>query len=651
MRLAVDFARLAGLLWLILAATVAEAQDAARLARALDAADRRDYAAAAAEARGADPVVGDLVEWRRLQRGDGGYAEALGFLRRRADWPRAFMIREEAERIMPPGRPLSELREFFGESRPRTGAGSLRLAEALRAAGDEAAARAEITRAWTRMALNEDERRRFESGWGEVVRPLAAERLDAMLWRGEETQARAVLPLVGPDLRRLAEARMALRARRPGVDALIDAVPRSLANDPGLAFERFLWRDRAGFDVEAESMLARQTGSESLLGRPEAWADRRVAFVREAFRQGRAAEAYRLASLHQMSAADGWPYADLEFLAGWIALRGLGDAARAAEHFVNLWNGVETPISKGRGGYWAGRAFEALGRERDAAEWYRRAAEHSTSFYGQLAAEKIGLDPTPALAETLGVEWPDGSFASSDWPRVIRLLQEAGHKDRALWFIEALADDLTAPRDFAALADLAVSIGRPDGAVRTGKAAAGKGIVVMDAYYPTPPLLLGEGAVEPALAMAIARQESELNPEAVSPAGARGFMQLMPGTAQKVSRDLGIAYRPEALLSDPAYNARLGKTYLAEQLAAFAGAKALAAAAYNAGPSRAQEWIGRFGDPRRPEVDAVDWVETIPFNETRNYVQRVLEGLHVYRARLGEPRASSYAAAITRPQG
>ena len=639
-----------GLLILLLAAARAGANDAAILAEALDRAEREEYAAAEAIARGArDPVVVDLARWRRLLRGAGSVVEMVAHLAAHPDWGGDAIIRREAERAAPPGLSRAQLDALFAGEAPQTGSGAIRLAEALAASGLGPAADAEIARAWRETPLTRDERERIESGWPAVARRHAEDRLDAMLWRGEEAQARAVAPLVSPGWRALAEARIALRERRPGVDGLIARVPASLAGDPGLAYERFVWRDRNNRDADAEALLAARSRSAQSLGRPEAWARRRGWVARRVFREGRARDAYALASSHRL--IEGSDFAQLEWLAGWIALRGLGDAERAAGHFLRMWHEVYTPISRGRAGYWLGRAYEAAGDSRRARTWYAQAAEHPTSFYGQLAAEKAGAEIRPALAARDGVsDWRGAGFAEGSAPGAIRLLAAAGHGNRARWFLTSLAGDLETRADFAALGALALEIGRPDAAVRLAKTAAARGHVIMDIYYPVTDLAEASGPIEPALAKAIARQESELNPEAVSPAGARGVMQLMPATARKVARDLGLSYDRGRLTADPLYNARLGATYMAQMLERYDGAHILAAAAYNAGPSRVDRWLATLGDPRRG-VDPLDWIEHIPFSETRNYVQRVLEGLHVYRARLGLPAPHGASGALVRADG
>lgn len=627
-----------------------QAQDAAALAAAFARADARDHDVAAHEAaRAGDALVAELAAWRRLLDEQGSFEEMRRMLAARADWPRRDQLRRAAERAMPPRLDPEAVLAFFAGDEPLTGAGALALAEAQGALGHHAAAEATLAQAWRALSLTAEERAAFESRHPALARALAVERLDAMLWAGEEAQARAVFPLVDAGWRALAEARLALRARANGVDARIAAVPPKLSNDPGLAYERFVWRARADRAAEAEQLLMQRTGSAQALGRPEAWAGRRATLARAAFRDGRAAEAYRLASQHHLDT--GGAFADLEWLSGWIALRGLGDPQRAAGHFLRMYNDVATPISLGRGGYWLGLAYAQAGDKARARAWFERAAEQPTSFYGQLAAERIGRDVAPALAaHDADADWRRAPFAKSDTLRAIRLLQAAGREAEARQFLSAFARTLSAREDFAALGRFALDIGRPDGAVVVGKQAARAGHVIMDIYYPVESRVGSGGPIEPALALAIARQESEMNPAAVSPAGARGLMQLMPRTAQKVSRDLGLRYDLGKLTDDPAYNVKLGKAYLAEMLAQFGGAKMLAAAAYNAGPNRADQWVGSLGDPRRA-TDPVDWIEHIPFTETRNYVQRVMEGLHVYRARLGADAAASYTAALTRPQG
>ncbi|MDT8344426.1 MAG: lytic transglycosylase domain-containing protein, partial [Thermohalobaculum sp.] len=367
---------------------------------------------------------------------------------------------------------------------------------------------------------------------------------------------------------------------------------------------------------------------------PKLWAERRAMLVRRATREGRGELAYRLATRHGLTPADGYDYADLEWLAGWVALRRRGDPARAIGHFERFEAAVETPISLGRGGYWLGRAHAAAGDAAAAEAAYARAARHQTSFYGQLAAAAIGAPGDPMLTASDLPDWQKSPVTRTDDVRMAAIVHFAGEDALAFQTFIHLSQRIEGGAALGALADLALELGRPHYAVRIAKTATRKGLVLMPAYYPVTELARYASAVEPALAMAIARQETELNPEAISHAGARGLMQVMPATAKKVASWIGEDYSAERLTADWRYNARLGQTYLSRRIEEFGGSYVLAAAAYNAGKSRVDEWIGTNGDPRLPGTDMIDWIEDIPFSETRNYVQRVIEGVYVYRTRL-----------------
>ena len=621
-------------------ATVA-AQSAAALnvAASMEAADQKDWPAARnAAARAGHPAALDLYEWRLLSAGEGGWRQYENFVARNGDWPNLTRIRAKGERTMPPGIALAEIDAFVGPDGPQTGTGAMRRAEALRAEGRRTDADAEIIRAWRELSLTQGEQDAIRARYAALIAPHHEARADNLLWRGLTGEAEQMKALVSPGWRALIDARTRLRRRANGVDAAINAVPASLAGDPGLAYERFVWRMRKGLYDGALELIQAQTGSAASLGRPEEWGNRRRILVRRLYRQGRHVEAYNLANQNHITT--GSDFTDLEWLAGWIALRRMGDPDRAIAHFSRFLADVATPISYGRGHYWMGRAYEAKGDGARAAEAYGQAAAWQTSFYGQLAAEKIGAPVDPYLHEGPVTEWRGAAFANRSVSRAAQLLEEAGDRRRSHWFLTHMASRLTTYDDLAAVAAFATALDRPDAAIRISKIAARKGHVLAGHYYPVTDLARFNQGVEPALAMAIGRQESELNPEAISPAGARGLMQLMPATAKKVSGWIGESYDKGRLTTDWRYNATLGQTYLSRRLTQFDGSVAMAAAAYNAGAGRVDQWIDRYGDPRTGAVDWIDWLETIPFRETRNYVQRVLEGFQVYRNRIaGTPMA------------
>ncbi|MEM7057682.1 MAG: transglycosylase SLT domain-containing protein [Pseudomonadota bacterium] len=384
---------------------------------------------------------------------------------------------------------------------------------------------------------------------------------------------------------------------------------------------------------EAEAILLPITSNPGNLGNPEVWAKRRLVLARWGARNGRHASAYQIASQHHLTPAVGYSYSDSEWVAGWIALRKLNDPQRAIGHFKRFRDSVETPISLGRGGYWLGRAYEAAGDRTTANGWYKDAAQYQTSFYGQLAAAKIGATGNPQLTINALPDWKSNPAMKSDNVRLAATLFYAGQDSLAMAMFSRLGENLPIGA-LASLTDLVLDMNQPHYAVRIAKKAARRGVLIYPAYYPVHEIGKYTTKVEPAFALAIARQETELNPRAISRAGARGLMQLMPATARRVAGWIGEDYSRSRLLDDWRYNVRLGEAYLATRTSQFSGSYVMAAAAYNAGAGRVDQWNGEYGDPRLGQIDILDWMEQIPFSETRNYVQRVMEGLYVYRSRL-----------------
>ncbi len=629
------------LLWIGVFSIQANAQSGAQsgpqgntmLAAAIAATDKQDWPTALALAgRVNDPIAGDIIRWIHLRKGADLWRDYTNFLARHPNWPGLAILRIRGESSIPPRSDPAAVLAYFKPQRPQTGAGILRLTEAYTALGKTKAARAEAERAWRSFSMKKDDSDLLLSRFSKALRKFHVTRLDMLLWRGKTGQARAMLPLVPKSYAALARARIGLRQRVRGVSALIRAVPKKLRNDPGLAYERFLWRLKKGLGDSARTLLISRSTSAKALGKPAKWASARRKIARQEMRDGNNARAYRIAAHHFLT--KGPDYADLEWLSGYIALRKLHDPARALTHFKRFRSAVATPISYGRAGYWLGRTYDALGDKTAAKAAYSFAARYQTSFYGQLAAQRIGAAPDPALTGRTSVpDWRRAPFINDSRLRAALLLHYAGQPKLAEMFVRRVASGLDTTGT-EQLAGLMLDIGRPDIAVRLAKRLARKGIVMPRFYFPLTPLAKTRVAVAPEVAMSIARRESELNPLTISPAGARGLMQIMPKTARKVARKIGVPYSRSKLTSDWKYNARLASAYLARQIADFGGSYILAFAAYNAGPSRARQWINLYGDPRRDSADQIDWIEHIPFRETRNYVMRVTESLFVYRARI-----------------
>jgi soluble lytic murein transglycosylase len=610
--------------------------DALNLALAALAEGDTELAAEAA-AELDDRVARDIVEWTRLRRGGAEFGDYLDFLERNPDWPGLPYLRAQGEPSLPRGGDADRVVAYFGGQSPRTGMGALALANAHMTRGETQAARDVVTAAWTGLTMSGDAAASLRSGYQSLLNEgdLHIRRLDHLLWEGSEERARAMFPLVPERYHALAEARLGLRNRVPGVDALIAAVPDSLADDPGLAFERFIWRIRSGYWDTAGELLAERSTSAEALGRPAAWADRRADLARDVMREGEFDTCYDHAANHFLVRdGDDGDFAELEWIAGYCAFR-LGRFETALDHFTAFRETVYSPISMGRAGYWLGRAHEALGNEAEAAEAYALGAQYQSSFYGQLAQERGGLPVDPAfLAEETFGDWRTAEFTTSTVFHAALLLYEAGERDLSERFLTHLTEGLSR-QEAGMLGDFALELGDAHVALRIAKRAAQNGHEIMRAYYPITDLAEGDWPIDAALALSIARRESEFDPGVTSHAGAMGLMQVMPGTGRDTAAALEIEYDADRVLGDPDYNALLATSYIAGLNERFGGNVVLVSAGYNAGPRRASEWIERFGDPRQEDADGIIyWIEAIPFTETRNYIMRVTESIPIYEAQL-----------------
>ncbi|WP_425046702.1 lytic transglycosylase domain-containing protein [Primorskyibacter sp. S87] len=584
-------------------------------------------------------VTRDIVVWHWLRAGKGSSGDVLVFLDRRPDWPGLDWLRRKSEPSFTNADPDRVL-QFYDGNPPKTAEGALNFAAALLAKGNEGDAHAELVKAWRTMPMGSGLQSEYLKKYRKLLAPHHEARLDRLLWDGHKVSGRRMVPLVSDGHRKLAEARLALQDLAPGVDDRIAAVPAGLKTSPGLAHDRFVWRDRKGFDDSAVELMLSRSKSPEALGEPQAWAQRRRNLARQKMRDGDSQTAYKIAAHHHLTPEAGYAFADLEWIAGFVALRKLDDPATAVQHFERFETAVASPISKGRAGYWIGRAYEAMGDIDKAQAGYALAAEFQTSYYGLLAAERIGRPFDPKLMQPRQPDsWKTESFMGSTVLQAGLLLLEASELDLAERFLTHLVEGLQ-PEPAQRLGDMVLDMNQPHLAVMIAKRAARTGVVIPNAYFPLHPLAKMDLPMAPEMSLAIARRESEFDPVVISGAGARGLMQVMPATAKLVATDLGIlgGHSTDRLIGDWKYNAKLGANYLAGLAGDFRGNVVMMSAGYNAGPRRPISWMQRFGDPRSSGseggMDIVDWIEHIPFNETRNYVMRVTESLPIYRARL-----------------
>jgi len=589
-----------------------------------------DHEAARLQALTADQVALDVVAWLRLRAGEGTFDEYQIFVTARPTWPGMDRIRARGEETIEKGHDPAEVLRWFGDLRPRTGLGAVRLAEALIARGQPALANDIVEHAWKTIRLTEEGQTAILEAFGDVVAPLHGERVADLLWRWRTEDAERMLPLLGDDQRALAEARLAYIGKSSSIDEKVSAVPEALAGSPGLAYDRYNWLADKGERTLAIEILKDRSTSVEALGEPFRWSGWRRSLARWEMREGRAESAYELASNHFLN--DGTSYADLEWVAGYVSLTYLDKPQQALEHFRAARVAVTSPISTSRMDYWTGRALEALGEPAEAS--YRAASEHQTAFYGLLAAEKLGLSLDPSLTGRADADdWQGSEVIKDELTLAAFLLLEAGERGAAVTFFVELAKTLPAD-DLARLGTLLDEKDESFFEVLLGKAAVTQGVLVPSIYFPIHEMANMDMPVDASLALAVARRESEFNPVVGSAVGALGLMQLMPATAQEVSGFIGEPYSRGKLTADWQYNARLGVKYLQVLEDQFGPGPVMIAAGYNAGPSRPERWMDERGDPRLGEYDIIDWIEHIPFRETRNYVMRVSESIPVYEARL-----------------
>lgn len=547
-------------------------------------------------------------------------------------WPGASRIRQAAEIALAKSPPsANEVIGAFQAEPPKTIEGAIMLTEAYLAKGNKKGARAALEPWWRNKKLDAAIEVKIIKHFGSIL-PKAAhrERMERMLYHKRITSAQRVAGLAGATS--LWRAWVAGERQQRDAPKLFSKVPAN-QHSAGYFYAKTRYLRRKEHFSNGAAFLGRHTMPVEQLLEPDIWWKERRVLARELLDIKKYSLAYEVAAAHQGGSI--LTQADAQFHAGWIALRFIGDAKTAAKHFAAIERIAKSPIVKARSAYWSGRAAEKL-RNGQARQFFRTAAQYSTTYYGQLAASRLGI-------EKISIPYPSPSdndrttFSSRQLTIAIKHLIEAGHTRRASPIIEHLGRQLKSSGELALLTALAERANLDRNGLRVGKAAAYRGLNVGALTHPigAVPKSAKISNAGKALAYAIARQESEFNVGAVSPVGAKGLLQLMPKTAQAVARRIGLEYSARRLVTDGGYNATLGAQYLSEQISRFDNSYILTFIAYNAGPSRADDWVKRYGNPKGRSIDdVVDWVERIPFAETRSYVQRVMENYQVYQTRL-----------------
>lgn len=593
-----------------------------------------------------DPLARKLaVFFRLLTPGAARTAELAAFIADNPAWPQqALLGRRLQEAFAAESDDLAVIgrcQQTQAAAQPATAL--LRCADAMGRAGRQAEAEQDARAAWVK-GVDPTGEPGFIRTWGHA---LTADdqwrRFDRLAWTDSglpgSPAARQAIRLQ-PASRPAAEARLALRRDDPSASTLVAALPAPARADPCLVLDLAKWHRRANQDRAALVVWLKEGGPAEAAAtddrRPAFW-DERNLLARRMLRANDPAAAYALASSHRQT---GEAAIDAEFLSGWIALRRLQQPDVAARHFRALAALSHAAITQGRAYYWIGRAAAAQGDAAGAQAAYADAAAWPTTYYGQLAVRALGDDDAALAARIRAAHDPAWTVEQAtaligkDLARAAALLVAWGEPRRAKAFLLRLAETAADAAERSMAARMALGLGLPDQTVAIARRAGRDGLMLPEAGWPIavePP----DAMVEPAVTLGLIRQESSFDIQAGSPAGAQGLMQLMPATAAGVARRLNEAVSLPALTADAAYNMRLGTAYLQTLLDQFGGALPLALASYNAGPNRVLDWIAGYGDPRTGTIDMTDWIELIPFNETRNYVQRVIENVVIYAARRG----------------
>ncbi len=624
------------------APTAASGPDFGTVKQALELIRRgKSGEATSVEANIHDPAAKKLVEWAILRSDENtaGFGRYVAFLSVNPGWPSAGMLRRRAEAaLLQEGRGPATVLAFFAKTQPMTPRGRFALARALLAQGDRAAAQFYVREAWRFDAFPEELESQALAAFGDFITPAdhVARMDDRLSFQDIEGGMRMARRLGAVEMA-IARARAAVITKAGNAGQLLDAVPEEGRGDPGYMFSRIQWLRRNERIPEAAGLLLAAPRDPAVLHNLDEWWIERRLICRKMLDLGDPQTAYRIARDAAPPPRENYR-GEQQFTAGWIALRFLNDPQLAMPHFAGIAQGITNPITLARSEYWQGRAAEAAHRLEQARAHYEASARYPTAYYGQIARGRLGLAEIALrrLPELSSAQ--HGALADLDVLRAAEMLYAAGAHHLILPFVADLGDRMPDAHALEALARITESHEDARAMLLVGKGALAQGLA-LDAYaFPTfgvPHFGAIGPEVDRSIIYSIVRQESAFDQNDVSTAQAMGLMQVTPEAGRHVAGRFGVRYDQKKLRHDAVYNTQMGAAELGELFQIYRGSYILAFAAYNAGQGRVKEWLERYGDPRDPAVDPIDWVERIPFAETRNYVERVMENLQVYRIRLG----------------
>ena len=584
-----------------------------------------------------DKSIYNFIQWRHLltTENQATFYDYMTFIQNNKHYPRISRIKYLAEQKLSTDKiSPKKIINWFGVNEPLSGYGMLVLGESFIQTGDSEKGIALIKRGWITAELSRDSMKSLSKKYRKYLDSKDyINRADYLAWENKYWDLKRMLPYLPKDYQLLYTARQILMSKSYGVDQAIKNVPQKFKNDAGLNHDRLKWRRKRGRIDSSLEILFSIKNDKDYLVRPDKWWVERAIMTRALIYKNKYETAYKVASQHSLD--KGSEFAEAEWLSGWIALSFLNDPILAVDHFNNFYQNVSYPISLARGAYWLGRSYEKIGDKRQSEDWYREATKYLTTYYGQLAFLKINPSQNFELEEQADVKDDYRKyFYNKELVKITHLLNELNKDKYTKNILRHLANDNIASGSEILAAELATNISRYDFAIQVSKLASYEKRFHNTFNYPiisVPQYVNGRKIPETAFILSLIRQESEFDMRANSHVGAQGLMQIMPYTAKLVAKQAKLPYSKSRLTSDPEYNINLGSHYIAGLILQYDGAYPFATAAYNAGPKRVKHWKKINKDPQKKQIDFVDWVELIPFKETRNYVQRVMENYNVYR--------------------
>jgi soluble lytic murein transglycosylase len=597
--------------------------------------DRQDEATGI-EKSIADPLARKLVEWAILHSDNGSidFSRYAAFIAANPSWPSIVTLRRRAEAALWQQQtdPQTTI-GFFGAEPPLSAKGYFALARAWLVKGDSGRAAAAVRAAWRNTGFSEDVEAQARQSFAGLISPADDKaRMDARFYLEDDGAAMRAARHLDAAEGAIAKARAAVVGKAANAKALLEAVPAAAQHDPGYMFSRIQWLRRTDKITEAVQLMLTAPHDPGKVVDPDQWWVERRLLARKLLDLNDARRAYEIADGAAPPLTENHR-AEQQFTAGWIALRFLREPGIALAHFARIADGVVNPITLARSFYWQGRAAEALGHDHEARGHYEVAARYPTAYYGQLARARLNLDEV-TLRE---LPQPSPEHRTLEVARAFEILYAIDERDLVAGMAADLADKATDPTALATLGEITARHGDARATLLIGKIALGHGLPLEQYAFPNfgvPKFQQIGPAVELSVVYSIVRQESAFNPRDVSSAHALGLMQVTPAAGRDTAKRFNVPFDQRRLMADVVYNAQLGTAELGNDIASWRGSYILAFVAYNAGPRRAKEWIDQYGDPRDRNVDPVDWIERIPIAETRNYVQRIIENMQVYRVRL-----------------